>query len=122
MPPRSILLPLPVRGRDTHSLPSAHDLLSTSRADAVGFVNGRFIHDMHGRAIGQLNGTHVHRLRGQYVGELDNQMVVDKHLGNLGNIGNPGNPGNPGSPGNPASRGNSGYTGHADVFHKLLEE
>ena len=86
---------------------------------ARGFVNGKFIHNIHGKTIGQINGeTHVHKLSGAYVGELDHDMVVDKYLGNLGNIGNPGNPGNPGSPGDPGSRGTVTY-GYPDVFHKL---
>ena len=86
---------------------------------AVGFVKGKFIHNIHGHTIGQINGeTHVHRLSGTYVGELDHDMVVNKHLGNLGNIGNPGDPGNPGSPGDPGSRGTVNY-GYPDVFHEL---
>lgn len=42
---------------------------------AVGFQNGKYIHNMHGRAIGQINKeTHVHKLSGEYVGELDHDM------------------------------------------------
>jgi hypothetical protein len=59
------------------------------------------VHAMNGQATGQLRGTHVHKISGPYVGELEDQMILDKRLGNLGSIGNPGNPGNPGSPGNP---------------------
>jgi len=70
-------------------------------------------------SVGQLNGTHVHKLSGAYVGELHDDMVVDKHMGNLGNIGNPGNPGNPGSPGNPGNRGSRGSS-YRDVFDDLL--
>ena len=92
-----------------------------SKGYAVGFRNGRFIHNMSGQAIGQINNeTHVHKLSGGYIGELDHDMVVDEHLGNLGNIGHPGNPGNPGSPGNPGNRGAINY-GYQDVFNKLEE-
>lgn len=88
---------------------------------AVGFISGRHIHDLRGHAIGQIRNTHVHKLSGTFVGELEDQMVLDKHLGNLGNIGHPGNPGSRGSPGNPGSRGNLGSRGYSDVFYKLHE-
>ena len=68
---------------------------------------GRYIYKLDGKPIGQLNRTHVHRQSGEYVGELHQDMIVDKHLGNLGSIGNPGN------------RGAVSY-GYPDVFHKLL--
>ena len=87
----------------------------------MGFINGRYIHTMRGKAVGQLNGTHVHHLRGSYVGELDHDMIVNKHMGNYGNIGNPGNPGNPGSPGNPGNRGSVSY-GYPDVSNELFGE
>lgn len=68
-----------------------------------------------------LSGTHVHALSGEYVGELHNDMIVDKHLGNLGNIGHPANPGNVGSPGNPGNRG-SVNSGFPDVSDELFED
>jgi hypothetical protein len=74
----------------------------------VGFWRGRYVYALNGTPIGQLNGTHVHKLSGSYIGELHQDMLVDKHLGNLGNIGNPGN------------RGAINY-GYQDVFHKLTE-
>lgn len=87
---------------------------------AIGYVQGRYIHSMRGAAVGQIvNHTHVHKLTGAYVGELDNDMIVDKHLGNLGNVGNPGNPGNAGNPGNPGNRGRVNY-GYRDVSEELL--
>jgi hypothetical protein len=85
----------------------------------VGFIRGAFIHDMNGTAVGQIRESHVHHMNGSYVGELYQQMVVDKHLGQLRNIGTPAEPGNPGHPGNPGNRGvlRVGYT---DVFERLL--
>lgn len=86
----------------------------------MGFIQGKYIHALSGRAIGQISGaTHVHKLTGQYVGELYDDQVVNKHLGNLGNVGNPGNPGNLGNPGNPGNRGNRGCP-FPDAWEKLL--
>lgn len=93
------------------------DYIYGARGNAVGFIRGRYIHDIRtGRAIGQLKGTHVHKLGGSYVGELQDQMVV-RGGANYGNIGNPGNPGNPGTPGNPGNRGSRSAN---DVFETLL--
>ncbi|WP_298210392.1 4-fold beta flower protein [Ferrimicrobium sp.] len=90
------------------------------RGEAIAYIQGRYIHSMHGQAIGQIvDGTHVHKLTGAYVGELHKDMVVDKHLGNLGNVGNPGNPGNTGNPGNPGNRDRINY-GYPDVSGVLL--
>ncbi len=74
---------------------------------------------MRGDAIGQLRDTHVHKLSGDYVGELYEDMVVDRHLGDLGNIGHPGDPGNAGNPGDPGNRGSINY-GYPDVSSKLF--
>lgn len=73
------------------------------RGQPVGFWRGRFVYDMRGEPVGQLLDTHVHKLSGQYVGELHEDVIVNKHLGNLGNIGHPGHPGNVGSPGHPGT-------------------
>ena len=63
-------------------------IYSTS-GSAVGFWRGRYVYALNGTPVGQLNGMHVHKLSGGYVGELHDDMVVDKHMGNLGSIGNP---------------------------------
>ncbi len=96
------------------------DYLYRPDGNAVGYIRGRFIHDMRGKPIGQLSSSgHVHKLTGNYVGELYDSQVVDMHHGNYGNIGNPGNPGNAGNPGNPGNRGRRACP-YPDVFHKLL--
>jgi len=91
-----------------------------NHGSAVAYVQGRYVYSMGGKAVGQIvSETHVHKLSGQYVGELHQDMIVDKHLGNLGNVGNPGNPGNAGNPGNPGNRGSVNY-GYPDVSGRLL--
>lgn len=97
------------------------DYLYKQSGEPFGFRRGRFIFDMHGKAIGQIDRTHVHKLTGPYVGELEDDMVLDKGLGNFGNIGHPGNPGSAGAPGHPGNRGNRGSRGYRDVSGKLLE-
>jgi sporulation protein YlmC with PRC-barrel domain len=88
--------------------------------NAIGFRRGRYIYDMRGRAIGQLNDRHVHKLSGQYVGELYDDMVVDKHLGNLGNIVILGTREILGALEIQGNRGARG-TSYRDVFAKLTE-
>lgn len=95
------------------------DYVYNQSGRAVGYIQGRCIHDIYGKAVGQLNGNSVHTLSGCYVGELDHQMVVDKGTGDPGNIGHPGDPGNAGMPGDPGNRGSANY-GYRDVSTKLL--
>ena len=86
----------------------------------VGYINGIYIHTLHGEAIGQIRESHVHKLSGEYVGELYNRMVVDKKIGDFGNIGHPGDPGNPGFYGIPKNRG-AVEIEFTEVFQKLLD-
>ena len=49
--------------------------LHTESGTPVGFHDGNFIYDLHGRFVGQLLGSRVYCMAGHYVGELENGVI-----------------------------------------------
>lgn len=51
--------------------------LYTELGTPLGFHDGNFIYDLHGRFVGQLHGSQVYCMAGHYVGELANDVIHD---------------------------------------------
>jgi 4-fold beta flower protein len=54
--------------------------LYTESGLPLGFRDGNFIYDLHGRFVGQLHGSQVYCMAGHYVGELEDGVI---HIGPL---------------------------------------
>jgi hypothetical protein len=54
--------------------------LYTESGTLLGFHDGNFIYDLHGRFVGQLYGSQVYCMAGHYVGELEDGVIHDNSL------------------------------------------